>query len=189
MFSIFSLLYAYVRPVIKWFLRHFTRLCELQRICYGEELGAKRKKAIENSLCLSRRPQIQKMVRSLNEYVTAENVADITLCYYLRETLVPNTVTTVLKVKRIKPKIHPDFGPTLGTCIETIWSYRRLCVDLENIRKTPFDNCNPDHEDKLLKLWHLLMPDQSLNARITKQWQDIGFQGDDPMTDFRGMLF
>ncbi len=23
--------------------------------------------------------------------------------------------------------------------------------------------------------------------RITKQWQDIGFQGDDPGTDFRGM--
>jgi hypothetical protein len=27
----------------------------------------------------------------------------------------------------------------------------------------------------------------SPSQRITKQWQDIGFQGDDPGTDFRGM--
>lgn len=27
----------------------------------------------------------------------------------------------------------------------------------------------------------------TLQGSITKQWQDIGFQGDDPTTDFRGM--
>lgn len=31
------------------------------------------------------------------------------------------------------------------------------------------------------------MPDTELNGRITKQWGDIGFQGNDPQTDFRGM--
>ncbi|KAJ8980383.1 hypothetical protein NQ317_009377 [Molorchus minor] len=31
------------------------------------------------------------------------------------------------------------------------------------------------------------MPNQQLESRVTKQWQDIGFQGDDPKTDFRGM--
>lgn len=178
MFSILSLFYAYARPLIKWFLRHFTRLCELQRICYGEESGSKRKKAIEQSLCLSRTLQIQDTVKMLNEYVASENVESSQLHDYLHETLVPNTVSTVLKVKRIKRKIHPDFGPCLGTCIETIWSYRRLCADTETIRKTSFDNTNPDHEEKLLKLWRLLMPDVELNARITKQWQDIGFQGE-----------
>lgn len=184
MFSIFSLFYAYARPLIKWFLRHFTRLCELQRICYGEESGAKRKKAIEESLCLSRTQNIQKMVKTLDEYATSENLTGTEL----HDTLVPCTVTIILKVKKIKKKIHPDFGPTLGTCIETIWSYRRLCADIENIRKIPFDSKNSEHEEKLLRLWRLLMPDQPLSARITKQWQDIGFQGDDPMTDFRGMF-
>lgn len=185
MFSIFSLFYAYARPLIKWFLRHFTRLCELQRICYGEESGAKRKKAVEESLCLSRKQNIQKMVKMLDEYATTgENTTSIEL----HDTLVPNTVTVILKVKKIKPKIHPDFGPTLGICIETIWSYRRMCADIENLRKTPFDSKNFEHEEKLLRLWRLLMPDQLLNARRTKQWQDIGFQGDDPMTDFRGMF-
>lgn len=31
------------------------------------------------------------------------------------------------------------------------------------------------------------MPTKKLKARISKQWADIGFQGDDPKTDFRGM--
>jgi len=39
----------------------------------------------------------------------------------------------------------------------------------------------------LLKLWRLLMPDEQLVDRRTDQWQKIGFQGDDPSTDFRGM--
>ncbi len=37
--------------------------------------------------------------------------------------------------------------------------------------------------DTFLKCLTALSPCQ----RITKQWQDIGFQGDDPGTDFRGM--
>lgn len=37
------------------------------------------------------------------------------------------------------------------------------------------------------QLWDLLMPTAKLESRITKQWGDIGFQGDDPKTDFRGM--
>lgn len=31
------------------------------------------------------------------------------------------------------------------------------------------------------------MPSVPLEARITKDWQRIGFQGTDPATDFRGM--
>lgn len=32
-----------------------------------------------------------------------------------------------------------------------------------------------------------MKPDTPLESRITKQWVDIGFQGTDPSTDFRGM--
>ena len=37
---------AYLRPVIKWFLRVTTRLSELQRICYGQSPGAQRTCAV-----------------------------------------------------------------------------------------------------------------------------------------------
>merc|ERR1711862_874059 len=46
---------------------------------------------------------------------------------------------------------------------------------------------NLDHEMLLLQLWTLLQPDTPLLMRVTKQWQSIGFQGEDPKTDFRGM--
>ena len=38
-----------------------------------------------------------------------------------------------------------------------------------------------------VQLWDLLMPSVPLESRTTKQWQQIGFQGADPATDFRGM--
>jgi ELMO domain-containing protein len=41
------------------------------------------------------------------------------------------------------------------------------------------------HEDKLMRLWKNLRND-NLKERKTMQWVDIGFQGKDPSTDFRG---
>ena len=43
----------YLRPLIKWFLRQTTRLCELQRICYGEPCGSPRTLAIGGKIILN----------------------------------------------------------------------------------------------------------------------------------------
>ena len=37
------------------------------------------------------------------------------------------------------------------------------------------------------QLWHALRGGERLEARVSKRWQLLGFQGDDPATDFRGM--
>lgn len=181
MLSIFSLIYAYARPFIKWFLRRFTRLCELQRICYGFESGAPRKKGIEQCLTLSRQASIKTLIEKLNDSIN-NNVSP----HEFHEQLIPFAISIILTTKQIKPKVHPDLSPALATCIETIWSYRRLCADIEAIRQIAYDCENVEHETKLLKLWKLLMPTQPLKKRITIQWQDIGFQSDNPMSDFRG---
>jgi len=39
----------------------------------------------------------------------------------------------------------------------------------------------------LVQLWNNLQPNVTLIGRISPQWTDIGFQGSDPATDFRGM--
>ena len=101
--------------------------------------------------------------------------------------ILEEAITTVLITKNINPTAHPDFAKTFGKCIELIWGYRQLCMECEKLRQTKYNSNNPAHESLLLKLWQLLMPYDPLDARITKQWQDIGFQGDDPKTDFRGM--
>ncbi|XP_032887666.1 ELMO domain-containing protein 2 [Amblyraja radiata] len=79
------------------------------------------------------------------------------------------------------------FKLSLQICLLQVTGYKKLFVDVENLRKQPFDSSKKQHEDMLIKLWELLMPHIPLESRITKQWGDIGFQGEDPKTDFRGM--
>lgn len=179
---IWSLISWYFRPLIKWFLRQTTKLCELQRICYGEPSGAPRVSAVERSLRLSRNPEIKSLLAYL------DYVADDQGIHHTSEReILEEAITTVLLCKKINPEAHPDFAKLFGKCVELIWGYRQLCMECEDIRQTQYDSENPEHEAQLLKLWELLMPYEPLEARVTKQWQDIGFQGDDPKTDFRGM--
>ncbi|EMP35898.1 ELMO domain-containing protein 1, partial [Chelonia mydas] len=80
-----------------------------------------------------------------------------------------------------------ELGVSLQACLLQIVGYRNLIAEVEKLRREPYDSENPQHEEKLLKLWKCLKPDCPLEARISKQWCEIGFQGDDPKTDFRGM--
>ena len=79
------------------------------------------------------------------------------------------------------------FKKSLGESVSIIWGYRQLLVELESIRTTPYDAENPVHEKKLLELWDSLMPQLNLESRVSSDWKYLGFQGEDPKTDFRGM--
>ncbi|KAL2717741.1 hypothetical protein V1478_013441 [Vespula squamosa] len=179
---ILSLIYWYFRPFIKWFLRQTTQMCELQRICYGQPSGAPRTLAVEESLQRSKNANIKTLITYLNDIANHRGITIKSERKILEE-----AIRTVLVAKNVNPTAHPDFAKSFGKCIELIWGYRQLCVECEELRKTPYDADNPEHELLLLKLWNLLMPYDPLDARVTKQWQNIGFQGDDPKTDFRGM--
>ncbi|CAD5115055.1 unnamed protein product [Dimorphilus gyrociliatus] len=80
-----------------------------------------------------------------------------------------------------------SFESTITICISQICGYKKLIDDITTLRKSPYLCENNEHEEKLQKLWNLLEPDEPLEARVTKQWTTIGFQGSDPKTDFRGM--
>lgn len=175
-------IYLYVRPLIKWFLHKFTKLCELQRLCYGCQAGCERVRKVERSLELSRCQQIKLLLINLNN--TVEHGVDEA---QWRTEITNRALNTVLLVKKINPRVHSTFSKPFATCVDMIWSYRRLQFHIEDLRTQPYDEEEPEHEQKLIELWNLLMPDTPLEARVTKQWQDIGFQGDDPKTDFRGM--
>ncbi|XP_048007663.1 ELMO domain-containing protein 2 [Leguminivora glycinivorella] len=181
-FNIWSVLQWYLRPLIKWFLRKTTGLCELQRICYGDKPGAERTSNVERSLMLSRTKDVKEVVSYLDTIVYQRRFIPSNF----PEILNPS-VAIVLRVKKINPKLHDLFIVSFRRCLEQIWSYKMLVQDVEEMRKTPYDCMIPDHEEKLLKLWNLLVPNEDLESRVTKQWQYIGFQGDDPKTDFRGM--
>lgn len=167
--SLFYLLY--IRPLYKWFLYKFTRLHELQRICYGAPYGSARTKGVEKSLELSRSDHIKSLITRLDELILYPIDDE-----QMSMEIVRPFVNTVLQVKRINPNIHPDFPQLIATPIEQIWSYKRLYNVVEELRTTPYNCDDLRHEEKLLELWMLLMPNVKLESRISKQWQDIGFQ-------------
>ncbi|XP_068240527.1 ELMO domain-containing protein 2 isoform X1 [Palaemon carinicauda] len=175
---IMNTLYWWMRPLIKWVLRRTTRLCELQRVCYGEYKGTQRTAGVEFSLEHSRTLEIQKCVKYIDSKCEERT---------LKPNLIHYAVFAIARIKRIDTKVHRRFTVTLGECLTQIWGYRQLTAEIEVLRQRPYDPENPSHEESLLRLWTLLMPGVALEGRITKQWQDIGFQGDDPKTDFRGM--
>lgn len=170
-FDLWSVLQWYLRPLIKWFLRKTTRLCELQRICYGDKPGAARTCNIEKSLMLSRTRDVHEVVSFLDTLVYERRFTPLNF----REIVTPS-VAIILRAKKINPKFHGAFIVSFRKCIEQIWSYRNLIDEVEDLRKIQFDSYNVDHEDKLLRLWSLLVPNEELENRVTKQWQYIGFQ-------------
>ena len=50
-----------------------------------------------------------------------------------------------------------------------------------------YDEKNAKHENKLKKLWIVAFPDKQVPSNMkSKDWQTIGFQGNNARTDFRG---
>ncbi|XP_029452917.1 ELMO domain-containing protein 2 isoform X2 [Rhinatrema bivittatum] len=153
---------------IKWILRQLTRKCELQRICDGSKQGAPRTHRIEYSLECSKSKVLRRAVSA--------DVAEV-----------DKLVMDIMEEKKIHVQKDPRFKLSLRVCLTQISGYKQLYLYVENLRKQPYDDSNQEHEEQLMELWSLLMPSEELKSRITKQWGDIGFQGDDPKTDFRGM--
>ncbi|ONK77252.1 uncharacterized protein A4U43_C02F4640 [Asparagus officinalis] len=55
--------------------------------------------------------------------------------------------------------------------------------------KVYFDSSKRDHQEALRALWSATYPDQELLGLISDQWKEMGWQGRDPSTDFRGAGF
>ncbi|KAJ8749078.1 hypothetical protein K2173_013685 [Erythroxylum novogranatense] len=60
---------------------------------------------------------------------------------------------------------------------------------LQERLQTPFDETRPDHQEALISLWNAAFPDVALKGMISEQWKDMGWQGPNPSTDFRGCGF
>jgi len=206
--TILTWLFCCFRPAIKWFLRQTTRLCELQRICYGEAPGAHRTCAVELSLQQSRSKRILEAMDVMYSEASKQSFASesITGGDVLVTTAdedndserlkrkqknandnAHKVINVILHVKKIKRDLHIQFVHSLAACLSQICNYKQLASEVETLRATPYDADNLVHEQQLLQLWSLLQPGVPLMTRKTKQWQNIGFQGDDPKTDFRGM--
>lgn len=59
-------------------------------------------------------------------------------------------------------------------------------ANLKQRLEVPFDGSCVEHQDALKQLWRLAYPDRVLPGLKSELWKDMGWQGPDPSTDFRG---
>ena len=55
------------------------------------------------------------------------------------------------------------------------------------IRSKKFSFDDVDHYNSMFEVWYGLRGKEDKLDKISKRWTEIGFQGTDPSTDFRGM--
>ncbi|PIN09346.1 hypothetical protein CDL12_18075 [Handroanthus impetiginosus] len=60
---------------------------------------------------------------------------------------------------------------------------------LRHRTKVYFDASRPEHQEALKALWSATYPGQELESLVSDQWKQMGWQGKDPSTDFRGAGF
>ena len=82
----------------------------------------------------------------------------------------------------------------LSLCLYSLRFYNTVANNLKQSKGTTFDASDSTHVAMLDELWNDLMPDTrrcipdlNTNKIASDSWGDIGFQGKDPSTDFRGM--
>lgn len=94
-----------------------------------------------------------------------------------------DTEDVALAILSVK-SIDPVLAPTLVVCLNRIRAADQSIKAILKRSNTPY---NPETDSSRLRdLWKSLKPGKTLESLHTKSWQDIGFQGSDPSTDFRG---
>ncbi|XP_042507945.1 ELMO domain-containing protein A-like isoform X2 [Macadamia integrifolia] len=80
--------------------------------------------------------------------------------------------------QRRESDARPSFDLTLAQeeCLQRLQS--RIDV--------AYDSSRPEHQEALRALWHAAFPEEELHGLISEQWKEMGWQGKDPSTDFRG---
>ncbi|PIN22797.1 hypothetical protein CDL12_04492 [Handroanthus impetiginosus] len=66
-------------------------------------------------------------------------------------------------------------------------SAQEECLErLQNRLDIAYDSTILEHQEALRALWHVAFPGEKLHGLISEQWKEMGWQGKDPSTDFRG---
>nr|GLL25616.1 ELMO domain-containing protein A-like isoform X1 [Ipomoea trifida] len=69
-----------------------------------------------------------------------------------------------------------DLTPTQKECLQRL--HNRIDI--------AYDSSIHEHQEALMDLWNAAFPGVELCGLISEQWKEMGWQGKDPSTDFRG---
>lgn len=163
----------------KYVLHQLTGQCEMQRALGSERWHSHRMtRAVSKSLLLSK---VLSNVRHI-VFVEAQDEFDVQC--------LATMIVDGKNLERSPPTGGGGAGlddplPRLSLCLGQIRSSSAQLQVLDRLRTRPVDSSDGATSAKLERLWKALRPSEPRTQAA--QWQDIGFQGKDPATDFRGM--
>lgn len=168
-----------LRRLVNFFIHSVTGKCELERICEGAsgKHGFKKCQEIEYSLLHSKHEDIRKLL-----------VSDSTTT-----TTVKEAIQTIRRIKEIDVTNNSHFVLSMCNFLRKIFNYAELSRKIDEVRSIDYDEKNSEHRQLLFRLWTVLKggdeqfeQQQQQHIKLLK-WREIGFQGNNPGTDFRGM--
>jgi hypothetical protein len=95
----------------------------------------------------------------------------------------------MIQIKKF-PRVGSFVSPqalVLRSGMTQVFASFQLLHELNARAAARYDSTVALNERKLKEIWDMMMPGKDLEGRYTLQWQQIGFQGKDPSTDFRAM--
>lgn len=153
----------------KYIVHMITGQCELERICTGNK---------------SSHEIITKLAKSFKD---SSQLCHLKLPKEISDFDSDTFVDSIIAIKRISPDAQNKTVAHIYQWVEREKEIQGMLQDLTKRASEAYASTNERHENTLERLWNLLRPNKKRTGRITKEWQDIGFQGSDPQTDFRAM--
>jgi hypothetical protein len=163
-------MYKFWRGIYKFWRRMWTGKTELERICCRTIPVYQRTLRLEKYF--KRSKQLAGLAPRLARLASSEDKKAV--------------AAEILRVKAIAEKVSPEVSAALEESLGQMISLAVLLDALDKARG-PYDSSNAEHEASLMRLWTALRPNVHLSSRKCEEWNEIGFQGRDPATDFRGM--
>lgn len=93
----------------------------------------------------------------------------------------------ILKTKQIDATTKPYTAANVNLCLRDLRIVNIAASKLDVTKKRNFDQTSKEHVSLLEQLWKSLLPDNLFPGLQSQDWGLVGFQGNDPSTDFRGM--
>lgn len=175
-FTIVGKLFDVSRQTVKWLLHYITKQCEIERICRSTGYRSR----IEQSLALGSSIKRSKQLKSIGSII-----------FYPKPFTIPRVLPLIVTVKKINEQDNTVLKVT--SCLNDIRVVNMIYDKLESLKKLKYNEQTKEMvHSQLDELWSRLKPDimrrrDSSGSLLSDDWSDIGFQGKDPTTDFRGM--
>ncbi|KAL9647425.1 hypothetical protein ABK040_006788 [Willaertia magna] len=184
----FSWLLTLLWGLIKYILHILTGKSELERICSSHQPHINDYSSFkEFETCLINSKQLSSILEESYDKETKTNLK------YLNKKFIDSD-EVFGKIKQIKKDSFKTNEHSIKKCkiyIKYMININQTIQYFYELSNTKFDIENGKDLNMLFDIWKVLKPKTEIkledNLIISNDWKEIGFQGKDPRTDFRGM--